>query len=109
MKFYQYLYTSEKYRKIQKKICTKLQWNIGQLRVHVIALASGNNLLEIYHCAFLKQKGCRRKDIFVVGIAEGYEEALILSQKIIDDVYKKTGNVEVKEYILNQQSHKREK
>lgn len=109
MRFYKYLYTTDKYSKKQKKICRKLKWNIGQIKVHVIALASGNDLLEIYHCAFLQQKAFRKSDIFIVGIAEGYDEAVALSQKIVSDVYEETGDVKVKEYILNQQSQKREK
>ena len=109
MRFYKYLYTTDKYSKKWKKICRKLKWNIGQVRVHVIALAPGNDLLEIYHCAFLQQKAFRKKGIFIVGIAEGYDEAVALSQKIISDIYEETGDVKVKEYILNQQSQKREK
>lgn len=109
MRFYKYLYTTDKYSEKKQKICRKLRWNIGQIKVHVIALASGNDLLEIYHCAILQQKAFNKRDIFIVGIAEGYEEAIALSQQIVSDVYEQTGDVKVKEYILNQQSRKREK
>lgn len=109
MRFYKYLYTTDKYSEKKHKICRKLKWNIGQIKVHVIALASGNDLLEIYHCAILQQKVFRKRDIFIVGIAEGYEEAIALSQQIVSDVYEQTGDVKLKEYILNQQSRKRKK
>ncbi|MDD3206170.1 MAG: hypothetical protein PHS74_10640 [Lachnospiraceae bacterium] len=108
MKFYKYLYTTEKYADKKKKICRRLRWNIGQINVHVITLAKGNDLLEIYHCALLQQKNFRRQGIFIVGIAEGYEEAVSLSQQIISEIYQKTGDVAVKQYIIDQHFHKQE-
>ncbi|MDD2972950.1 MAG: hypothetical protein PHE02_12570 [Lachnospiraceae bacterium] len=103
MKFYRYLYTSEKYQDKKQKICKKLKWNIGQLNVYVITLSEGDDLLDIFHCALLKQKTFPRKHLFVVGIADGYGEALELSRTIVQDIYTRTGSASVKEYILQQQ------
>lgn len=103
MKFYKQMYASDRFKKKKKMICHKLKWNIGQLNVYVIALAEGTDLLEIYHCALLKQRKFRR-DVFVVGIANGYMEALELTQEMIQDIYDKTKDTKIKEYILKQQS-----
>jgi len=100
VKFYKYLYTTEKYRLKKEKICRKLKWNIGQINVYVIALAPGEDQLEIYHSALLKQKAFRRNSIFIVGIANGYMEVVALTQEIIQDVYDKTESANVKEYLL---------
>ncbi|MEI3526032.1 MAG: hypothetical protein V8Q27_07895 [Eubacteriales bacterium] len=35
----------------------------------------------------------------MVGIASGYEEALELVQRMIDDIYRKTGGFAVREYF----------
>lgn len=109
MKFYKYLYTCEKYKTKKDKICRKLKWNIGQLHVYVIALAQGEDQLEIYHCALLKQKTFRRNPVFVVGIANGYGEAVELVRIIVQEILEKTGTANVKEYILEQHYGNRER
>lgn len=101
MKFYKNLYAADSCREKKRKICWKLKHNAGQLSIYIIALSSENNLLEIYHCAFLQQKYYNKKTLFIVGIAGGYEEAIEVTQKIIMDVYNKTGGFKMKEYFTN--------
>ena len=101
VKFYKYLYTTEKYKSKKDKICRKLKWNMGQINVYVIALSTGEDQLEIFHSALLKQKAFRKNNpVFVVGIANGYGEAVELIQTIVQDIYEKTGTADIKEYIL---------
>ena len=38
-------------------------------------------------------------DIFVVGIAGGYDDALYLVEEIAKEVYEKTGDLDIRSYI----------
>lgn len=62
--------------------------------IYFITLASNReNLFDIFHAAHLKQPAFYKQDLYVVGIASGYEEALELIQRMIDDIYRKTGRL----------------
>ena len=43
------------------------------------------------------------EDIFVVGLASGYEDAVYLVEEIIREVYEKTGDVDIRSYIRDQE------
>ncbi len=76
----------------RKKICAG---------IYVITTAANeSNLLDIYESSQLLQPALRKQRITVVGVAQGKEEALELVTKIIDTVYKATGNFDVKKYLL---------
>lgn len=107
MKFYKNLYLSNGCVDKKEKICWKLKHNAGQIDIFVIGLAPGRDLLEIYHCGFLQQKAFKKNASLIVGIADGYDLAVELTVKIIEDVYAETGNLLVKEYILHKQSQNR--
>ncbi|MEG1847499.1 MAG: hypothetical protein RRX92_03275 [Lachnospiraceae bacterium] len=100
MRFYKELYVSDNCIEKKNKICWKLKHHAGQLNIFVITLAPGNDLLEIYHCAYLQQRYYKRTEQFIIGIAGGYEEAIALSTKIIDEVYQNTGTTDVKRYFM---------
>ncbi|MBQ8592429.1 MAG: hypothetical protein IJ485_06775 [Lachnospiraceae bacterium] len=100
MKFYKKLYVGESIKN-PVKVRWKLAHGAGQLKIYVIALAGGDDLLEIYHCAYLQQKYYKKYPPFIVGIAGSYDEAVSLTQTIIEEVYADTGDFAVKEYILN--------
>ena len=102
MKFYKNLYVGESIHK-PAKVKWKLAHGAGQLKIYVIALAGGDDLLEIYHCAFLQQKFYKKYPPYIVGVAGSYKEAVSLVQTIIEDVYANTGSYAVKDYILNLQ------
>lgn len=54
----------------------------------------------------LMQKHFHREERFVVGIASGFDEALDLTVRITEEVYRKTGGAGLKEYILNEEQRK---
>ena len=58
-----------------------------------------NNSLEIYPSYVLLQKHYKKRDLFVVGIGEGRDEALELMEQIIMDCYHKTGQFLVRKMI----------
>ena len=84
------------------KVKWKLKHNVGQLNIYVISLAYGNDLFSIHHCAYLKQKIYHKHPLFVIGIANGYDEAIKLVQKIVEDIYEKTGEYKIKDYLKHQ-------
>ena len=68
--------------------------------IYFISLASNKqNLFDIFHAAHLKQPAFYGQNPFVVGIASGYEEALELTQQMVEDIYQETGGFRVREYF----------
>lgn len=100
MRWAQNLYLSDRTAKKKDKIIKKANRGVGMVSVYFITLAAGEqNLFEIFHAAHLKQPGFYRRDPFVVGIAYGYEEALELLRKMVEDIYRETGAFPVREYF----------
>lgn len=101
MRFNKKLYYGDSIGKKGNRIVKKLKSNSGQLNTYVITLPSQKNgLLEIYHSSILKQKYYRKQSLMVVGVALGYEEALEVVTKIIQEVYANTGDLDVQNYLL---------
>ena len=61
------------------------------------------NPLEFFSVLLLKQHIFEDAGLFVVGLADGYEGALELTEEIVQDVYQKTNDVRLREFILNNQ------
>ena len=100
MQWAENLYLSDKTAKKRDKIIKKANRGIGMLSIYLITLASNpENLFDIFHAAHLKQPAFYKQDLYVVGIASGYEEALELVQRMIDNIYRKTGGFAVREYF----------
>ena len=100
MQWAENLYLSDKTAKKGDKIIKKANRGIGMLSIYLITLASNpENLFDIFHAAHLKQPAFYKQDLYVVGIASGYEEALELVQRMIDNIYRKTGGFAVREYF----------
>ena len=91
MQWAENLYPSDKTAKKKDKIMEKGQpWSRnGQYLLHHPGLQPGENLCDSFHAAHLKQPAFYKQDLYVVGIASGYEEALELVQRMIDDIYRK--------------------
>ena len=100
MKFYKKLYVGNTIKDV-RKIKRKLLLNVGQLGIYVIALCKGRDQLEIYHCAFLQQKYYRKNPPYIVGIANGYDEAVEIVRQIAIEAYECNRNCDLKKYILD--------
>ena len=100
MKFYKKLYVGNTIKDV-RKIKRKLLLNVGQLGIYVIALCKGSDQLEIYHCAFLQQKYYRKNPPYIVGIANGYDEAVEIVRQIAIEAYECNRNCDLKKYILD--------
>lgn len=104
MEFYYQIYFSESLVNKKAKIIRKLKQNKIQPGIYLITLAQGRqNELEFFSILLLQQKIFHPEDLFVVGVASGYEEALELIEEITDDVYQKTKDAKIREYITREQ------
>ena len=78
----------------------KLRLGIGMIGSYCIVIPEyGNEPLEIFHNSMLRSKYYRKNPPFVVGLAEGFEEAAFLSAKIMEDSKRTIGNYNIREYF----------
>ena len=100
MEWHKNLYVGASILQKQKKIKWKIMHNQLQLRVYVIALAANEqNLLDIIPSRELLQKHYPKRDIYIIGLAGHYNEALELAGHIVSEVYRATGGFDIRSYI----------
>ena len=101
MKYYHNLYLSDELKEKKEGIIYKLEHDKIQLNKYVIVLAeNANNNLEFYDTALLLQRGWKKRRLLVVGIADGFEEALYLVEKIALFMSQKHEFVSKKKYQI---------
>lgn len=101
MIWYRKLYIGEGIGKKASKVKWKIKHNAGQIDVYVVALAANkNNLMDIIPAVAMLQKYYPKKDMFIIGLARGYQEAVYMVSDIVQEVYENTGGTNVREYIL---------
>lgn len=74
----------------------------GKLRydVYGIVLAMNkDNLFDIINVNELKFPYYKNKEICILGLARGREEAKFLVRDMVEEVYQKTGDVKVREFF----------
>lgn len=72
--------------------------------ITVITLASGEqNHLEFFSAIMLRQHFYDEKELFVVGLAEGEEDAAELTAQIVQEVLDQTKGTDIRGYILKEQ------
>ena len=104
MKYYHALYMSDKLRSKRKKILEKIESGKWQLDKYLLVLsAKMNNQLEFYNSVLLLQEAMKQEDLLVVGIADGYDEALELVKQITEEVYERTQGTDIRAYLLERQ------
>lgn len=81
-------------RKLDEGKCVPFTW--------LITLSENpQHLLEICPAVTLMQKPLREMCPEIIGIVNGKEEAMQMVSEIVQEVYEKTGNFHVKEYLKN--------
>lgn len=104
MKYYRHLYLSDGLEKKKNKIIRKLRDNKLQYDVYLVTLPeTEQNQLEIYNSALFKQPDYPIRELFVVGLAKGYESALELVEEITRTVYNETKGADIRSYILEKE------
>lgn len=105
MKFYKNLYLGVGLEKKKEKIIEKLETGKYPLTLYILTLAqTEENQLEFYSTLMLRQKLIADKDVFVVGLATGYEDALYMVEEITREVYEKTGGADIRGYLMEQEA-----
>ena len=100
MKWYKDLYVGESIADKVDRIKWKINHNAGTIRIHVITLASNpKNMLDIIPARELLQKGYPKKDLYVIGLAHGMNEAHEVVKQIIDEVYRATEGFDIISYL----------
>ena len=103
MRYYKHLYLAEGIKK-KEKIIRKLEEKKLQMNIHVITLARNEkNQLEIYNSMVFLQPNFPHDDLFVVGLAKGYEDAVEMVEEITQEVYNKTKGADIRSYILERE------
>ncbi len=101
MIWYRFLYADESCASGKEKIKWKIRHNAGMLDTYVVTLSeNAGGLLEIISTVELMQRGYPKQELFIVGVAKGYESARDLACQIILEVYHKTGGFHVRKYLL---------
>lgn len=104
MKFYEKLYVGESLEKKKDTVIKKLKKKKFQLSCYIMALTENpKNQLEFFDSILLMQKKYKRENLFVVGLAGSYDEALELTKKMVEDTYRKNRDGDIRRYILEQQ------
>lgn len=105
MKFYKNLYVSEALEKKKEKIINKLCSGKYPLTVYLLTLIEeGENQLEFFSTTMLWQKMVADDELFVVGIASGYDDAAYLVKEIAEEVYQETGGLDIRAYIREREN-----
>lgn len=100
MEWYNNLYIGESVTEKIRKVKWKIEHNVGMLHTYVIAFPSNeNNLLDIIPARELQQKGYPKKKLQIIGVAGDYAEAIELVARIVGEVYDKTGDTNVSDYL----------
>lgn len=107
LKWYKKLYIGDNAKKKASKIIWKVNHKKPQFDIYLITLAANpSNLLEIISANQLLQKTPRRLCPMIVGLADGYEEAVELVQQVIEMTYREQGNTDVRRYLESGPSDK---
>ena len=73
----------------------------------MIAFASNeNNLLDIIPAQELLLSGYPKRQLYVVGLAKGYDEAVEVAASIVDEVYRATGTFDIRGYLAERKKRR---
>lgn len=96
------MYTDDKCKNELDKIKQKLEQEKISVGIYCIALPSNDkNILDIININELLFKHYKKSKIYILGLAFGRDSAINLVQDIIMEVYKNTGNFDMKHVFLS--------
>ncbi|MCI8661706.1 MAG: hypothetical protein HFG69_00315 [Hungatella sp.] len=105
MLWYTHLYMGEKAKRHSYSIIQSIQEKSFRPGVFVITPPSnGNNVLDIYPSYMLLLCDEREKELKILGIAYGYQEALELAGTIVSEMYEETGGFGLEEFLAERGS-----
>ncbi len=105
MIWYDHLYVGEKAKKHRFSIIQSIRQKKAGSDIYVITPPSnGNNILDIYPVTTLYQEYYEKKNMLILGIASGYQDALTLAGRIVDQMYRKTGAFRIGEFLEEEEN-----
>lgn len=94
------LYVGNKMKKKKDKVISSINNCEVTFGIYCIAFASHqDNLFDIIDANELLFPFYKKSEVQIVGLARGREEAVDLVQKMLMEVYHKTGNFDVRAYF----------
>lgn len=100
IKWYDNLYIDKLLKNKKKKIMKRIDEGKLTLHIYCITLASnGNNLFDIMNANELLFHYYKKKDMHILGLALGRESAIEIVAKMIEEIYKSTGDFKVRDYF----------
>lgn len=94
------IYFGDKLNKKKDKVIASINNSEVTFGVYCITFASNeDNLFDIMNANELLFPHYKKSEVRIVGLAKGKEEALELVQKMLMEVYHKTGSFDVKTYF----------
>ncbi len=104
MKYYHDLYVSKRIGTKVTEVIAKLEKDEVQFNKYLITITKNEkNHLEFFDSILFLQKIFEDDDLFVVGIAEGYKDAIRLVKEITEEVYEATKSTNIRKYLLEKQ------
>ena len=102
MHIYKNLYCDAETKPQKKKIIRKIKYHAGLQGVYVIAISQGNDYFDLIPGYVLKQKAYPIKDLHIMGLADGYDSAVILVIKMIGVFFEKYGTYQFKDFLMQE-------
>ena len=104
MKFYKNLYVSDGYQKKKEELVQRMKSGKYPLSAFVLVLIeNGPNQMEFYPTVMLYQGYLETENIYVLGLAESYMDAVYMVEDITREVYENTGTADIRSYIRAQE------
>ena len=100
MKWYKKLYIGESALESKRDIIKSIKKNKFQLGAYVLTLPLGkDSIMDIYPAFVLLQPNLNTKELCIIGIAMGKEEAFDVFQKIVMYSFEMTGSFMIKDFL----------
>lgn len=101
MRWYNHLYMGKHAKRHRFSIIQNIREERYLPGIYVITPPSnGNNVLDIHPVLeFANPLYRERQELLIIGIAEGYQEALKLAAAIVTEMYEKTGAFDLNEFL----------
>ncbi len=103
MRWMRELYVGDRVYRSKKKIVRRIRRHKPLPGVYVLILSMNpSNQVEFFDANTLLQPYYRRQDnLTIVGIAGGYDEAVLLVMRMADECYRKTGSGELRAFLTD--------
>ena len=99
-KWYKDLYLGESLQASADKVVKHIKAGKFLPDVYVIAFASNpKNMLDIIPARELIQKSYPKDELRIIGLATGRKEAVRLVQRLVEEVYVATVDVQIRQYL----------